>query len=356
MLMWGEGEHTTVTVMASGVGQEQLLAFAESLQPAAEGWSAFPAPCRASRSLFDGDPDAAMGYGGPSWQLGYRGPEDLSQPQDPSITVSAREGHRAMPSSCSRALRTIPTGVGREPTGHLPAGIPRPTVRRPYCTLVWIDEASGLVMTMNALGVSRERHDLVRRQHALGQPDAEWQKTVADVLPKPDEPTGPVEPPVPTQPIGFPNLAAGTLPDGRAWTINATRTATQPDGQPRVRRPHVRRIERHARRRVRQRRRVAASRHLDRHRRRRRCSSARRRASATSVSIEQTGRRPDHGADRRVERRLDRAPLVRRRGRRLEEGDGDRRPRRQRRRGVPPLAAARSAVSRLRGARQGAEA
>ena len=46
MLMWGEGEHTTVTVMASGISQEQLLAFADSLQPAAEGWSAFPLPAR----------------------------------------------------------------------------------------------------------------------------------------------------------------------------------------------------------------------------------------------------------------------------------------------------------------------
>ena len=41
-LAWGEGEHTLVTITATGVNEDALLAFAESLQPAAEGWSAFP--------------------------------------------------------------------------------------------------------------------------------------------------------------------------------------------------------------------------------------------------------------------------------------------------------------------------
>ena len=148
MLMWGEGEHTTVTVMASGISQEQLLAFADSLQPAAEGWAATALPVGITL-LYSGDPDTPMGYGGPSWQLGYRGPEDLSQPQDPTITVSAAKG-------TGDALAVFPNpadhpdhGLGREPARDLPAGV-RGRRCAEYCTLVWVDEASGLVMTMNA--------------------------------------------------------------------------------------------------------------------------------------------------------------------------------------------------------------
>ena len=226
MLMWGEGEHTTVTVMASGISQEQLLAFADSLQPAAEGWSAFPLPAGFDL-VFDGDADAAMGYGGPSWQLGYRGPEDLSQPQDPTITVSAAKGTAdALVVFPSPADHPDQVSVANQPAIYLQG--PEADGAQTYCTLVWIDQASGLVMTMNALGVSRnDMISFAASMHAV--PDAEWQQAVAEVLPKADEPTGPVEPPVPTQPEGFPNLAAGTLPDGRAWTINATRYRDQPE-------------------------------------------------------------------------------------------------------------------------------
>jgi hypothetical protein len=225
MLMWGEGEHTTVTVMSSGISQEQLLAFAESLQPAAEGWNATALPAGVTL-LYSGDPDAPMGYGGPSWQLGYRGPEDLSQPQDPSISVSAAKG-------TADALVVFPgpadhpeqVSVANQPAIYMQG--PEADGAQTYCTLVWIDRASGLVMTMNALGVSRnDMISFAASMHAV--PDADWQQAVAEVLPK-REPTGPVEPPVPTQPEGFPNLAAGTLPDGRVWTINATRYRDEPD-------------------------------------------------------------------------------------------------------------------------------
>ena len=226
MLMWGEGEHTTVTVMASGISQEQLLAFADSLQPAAEGWAATALPVGIAL-LYSGDPDTPMGYGGPSWQLGYRGPEDLSQPQDPTITVSAAKGTGdALVVFPSPADHPDQVSVANQPAIYLQG--PEADGAQTYCTLVWVDEASGLVMTMNAFGVSR--NDMIAfaaGMHAV--PDAEWQQAVAEVLPKADEPTGPVEPPVPTQPEGFPNLAAGTLPDGRAWTINATRYRDQPE-------------------------------------------------------------------------------------------------------------------------------
>ena len=227
MLQWAEGEHTIVTVMASGVTEAQLVAFGESLQPAAEGWNAFPLP-EGFTLAYSGDPDAPMGYGGPSWQLGYRGPEDLSQPQDPSITVSAAKG-------TPDALVVFPgpgdhpdrVSVANQPAIYL-AGPPGDPAASTYCTLVWFDEASGLVMTMNAIGVSR--NDMISFAASFHSvPDDEWQNAVAAVLAKADEPTGPVEPPVPTQPEAFPNLAAGSLPDGRAWTINATRYRDEPE-------------------------------------------------------------------------------------------------------------------------------
>ena len=222
-LAWGEGEHTLVTITATGVGEDALLAFAESLQPAAEGWSAFPMPAGFTLA-FDGDPDAAMGYGGPSWQLGYHGPEDLSQPQDPSIAVSASQG-------TADALTVFPGPSDRPVSvqvGDNPAVMISSSDSPPYRTLVWFDSKTGLVLMVNASGVSSdELLSFASSLHSVS--DAEWQKTVAPVLPKPDEPTGPVEPPVPTQPIAIPSLAAGTLPDGRAWTINGTQYRDAPD-------------------------------------------------------------------------------------------------------------------------------
>ncbi len=174
--------------------------------------------------VFDGDPDAAMGYGGPSWQLGYHGPEDLSQPQDPSIAVSASQGTAdALTVFPSPSDRPVSVEVGDNP-GVMISSSDSP----PYRTLVWFDAKTGLVLTVNASGISAD--DLLSFASSLhAVSDGEWQKTVAPVLPKPDEPTGPVEPPVPTQPIAIPNLAAGTLPDGRAWTINGTQYRDAPD-------------------------------------------------------------------------------------------------------------------------------
>ena len=173
----------------------------------------------------DGRPTVGKsGYGGPSWQVGYHGPEDLSQPQDPSIAVSASKGTAdALTVFPSPSDLPVSVEVGGNP-GVMISSSDSP----PYRTLVWFDPKTGLVLTVNAAGISAD--DLLSFASSL-QPvsDAEWQKTVALVLPKPDEPTGPVEPPVPTQPIAIPNLAAGTLPDGRAWTIDGTQYRDAPD-------------------------------------------------------------------------------------------------------------------------------
>ena len=165
-----------------------------------------------------------MGYGGPSWQLGYHGPEDLNQPQDPSIAVSASQGTAdALTVFPSPSDRPVSVEVGGKP-GVMISSSDSP----PYRTLVWFDATTGLVLTVNASGISAD--DLLSFASSLhAVSDGEWQKTVAPVLPKPDEPSGPVEPPVPTQPIAIPNLAAGTLPDGRAWTINGTQYRDAPD-------------------------------------------------------------------------------------------------------------------------------
>ena len=174
--------------------------------------------------VFDGDPDAAMGYGGPSWQLGYHGPEDLSQPQDPSISVSASQGTAdALTVYPSPSDRPVSAEVGGNP-GVMISSSDSP----PYRTLVWFDAETGLVLIVNASGISE--NDLLSFASSFHSvSDDEWQKAVGAVLPKPDEPTGPVEPPVPTQPIAIPNLASGTLPDGRAWTINGTQYRDAPD-------------------------------------------------------------------------------------------------------------------------------
>ncbi len=225
VVMWAEDPQRLVTVTSTGLVEEKLLAFADNLQPAGDTWEALALPANAAL-VFDGDPDAAMGYSGPSWQLGYRGPEDLSQPQDPSITVSAAKG-------TPDALVVFP-GPGDHPDQVSVASQPAIYLQGPeadgaqtYCTLVWFDEASGLVMTMSALGMSR--NDMISFAASFHSvPDDEWQQAVAEVLPK-DEPTGPVEPPVPTQPMAFPGLASGTLPDGRTWTINGTQYRDAPD-------------------------------------------------------------------------------------------------------------------------------
>jgi len=223
VLMWAESANTMITLTSNGVQQQQLLAFAESLQPAAEGWSAFPMPTGFSL-VYSGDPNAPMGYGGPSWQLGYRGPEDLSQPQDPSIAVSASQGTAdALTVFPSPSDRPVSVEVGGN-AGVMISSSDSP----PYRTLVWFDPKTGLVLTVNASGISAEELlSFASSFHSVG--DDEWQRTVAPVLPKPDEPSGPVEPPVPTQPIAIPNLASGTLPSGRTWTINGTQYRDAPD-------------------------------------------------------------------------------------------------------------------------------
>ena len=223
VLTWSEGEHTLVTITSSGITEQTLVDFAESLQPAAEGWSAFPLPTGFTL-VFDGDADAAMGYGGPSWQLGYRGPEDLSQPQDPSITLSAAKGTAdALIVYPGPADHPVSVNVGDSP-GILVSSGDSP----PFHTVVWFDTESGLVLALNASGISEsELLSFASSFHPVS--DDEWQKAVAPVLPPPDEPVGPVEPPVPTQPIALPALASGTLPDGRTWTIDGTQYRDAPD-------------------------------------------------------------------------------------------------------------------------------
>jgi hypothetical protein len=222
-LTWAEGEHTVVTITATGISEQGLVDFGESLQPAAEGWSAFPLPAGFTL-VFDGDADAAMGYGGPSWQLGYRGAEDLSQPQDPSISVSASKGTAdASVVFPGPSDHPVPVEVG-DSAGVLVSSSDSP----PFHTLVWFDPQLRLVLTVNASGI--DEGDLLAFAASLHSvSDEEWQKTVADVLPKPDEPTGPVEPPAPTQPIALPALASGSLPDGRTWTIDGTQYRDAPD-------------------------------------------------------------------------------------------------------------------------------
>ena len=46
MLMWGEGEHTTVTVMASGISQEQLARVRRQPATGRRGMERHGAPCR----------------------------------------------------------------------------------------------------------------------------------------------------------------------------------------------------------------------------------------------------------------------------------------------------------------------
>jgi len=52
---------------------------------------------------------------------------------------------------------------------------------------------------------------------------------VTSVLPQPQDRSDVVDPPVPTQPLALPNLASGTLPDGRRWTIDGTQYRDPPD-------------------------------------------------------------------------------------------------------------------------------
>ena len=279
-----------------------------------------------------------------------RGSEPAAGPDDHGV---GREGHRGCPRGVPEPCGSSRPGVGREPTGHLPAGtrgrrcadLLHPRVDRPGERARDDDERARCLA---------QRHDLVRRQHARGarRRVAAGRRGGAAQGRRTDR----------SRRTARAHAARGVPEPRRGHAARRSGVDDQRHplprparGQPGVWRPHVRRIERHPRGRVRQRRRVAASRHLDRHRRWR--APLRRHARVSDERVGRAGRRgSDHGADRRVQRPVDRAPLVRRRGRRLEEGDGDRRPRHQRRRGVPPRAAARSAVSRLRGARQGAEA
>ena len=187
-----------------------------------------------------------MGYGGPSWQLGYRGPEDLSQPQDPTITVSAAKGTAdALVVFPSPADHPDQVSVANQPAIYLQG--PEADGAQTYCTLVWIDQASGLVMTMNALGVSRnDMISFAASMHAV--PDARvaaGRRGRAAQGRRTDRPRRTAR-----------AHAARGLPEPRRG--HAARRVARVDhqrhplprparGQPGLWRPHVRRIERHPR-------------------------------------------------------------------------------------------------------------
>ena len=104
MLGWGEGEHTLVTIMATGVDEEALLAFAESLQPSAEGWSAFPCP-RASPSCSTVIPMQRWATAGPRGSSATAAPK-ISASRRILRSRCRRRRARQMPSRCTPVRRT----------------------------------------------------------------------------------------------------------------------------------------------------------------------------------------------------------------------------------------------------------
>ena len=228
LIIWAEDPQTTVSVTTDGLTGTEPIDFANGLQPdaatpATDDFSATVLP-QAVALAYAGPADLPMGYGGPSWSLGYRGPEDLSQPSDPFLNLTATMGTKdALTVYPAPRSRTEAITVGGQPA--LLIDISRDDPTQQMREMVWHDAASGLVFTMSASGIdAAAMRSFAEGLHPVSE--EEWQAAVASLRP----PTGgeSPEPPIeePTPPSTIPAIAAGTL-DGRSWTINGLRV---PDG------------------------------------------------------------------------------------------------------------------------------
>ena len=228
LVMWAEDPQTTVSVTADGLTGTEPIDFANGLQPdtttpATDDFTATVLPEEVALA-YVGPADLPMGYGGPSWSLGYRGPEDLRQPSDPFLNLTATMGTEdALTVYPAPRGRTEAVAVAGQPA--LIIDVSRDDPAHQIRELVWRDEATGLVLTMSASGIDPATMlSFAEGLHPVSEED--WRAAVAAVQP----PTGGETPEPgfeePAPPATIPAIATGTL-DGRAWTINGLRF---PDG------------------------------------------------------------------------------------------------------------------------------
>ncbi len=232
LIIWAEDPHTTVSVTADGLADGYPMEFVNGLQPdlataATEDLTATALP-QGLTLVYAGSPDAPMGYGGPSWSLGYRGPEDLSQPSDPFLNLTATMGTEdALTVYPAPRGRTEAVTVAGQPALLVDISRDDPTQQQ-MRELLWRDATSGLVFTMSAAGVdAATMQSFAESLHPVSE--EEWQAAVASLRP----PTGGEIPEPefeePAPPETIPAIAAGTL-EGRAWTINLLRFADGSQG------------------------------------------------------------------------------------------------------------------------------
>ncbi len=232
LIMWAEDPQTTVSVTADGLTGTEPIDFANGLQPdgatpATDDFTATVLP-QAVALTYAGPADLPMGYGGPSWSLGYRGPEDLSQPSDPFLNLTATMGTEdALTVYPAPRGRTEAVTVAGQPALLVDISRDDPTQQQ-MRELLWRDTATGLVFTMSASGTDAATMvSFAASLHPVSE--EEWQAAVAAVRPLSGGETPEPGFEEPASPETIPALATGSL-DGRSWTINGLRFPDSDEG------------------------------------------------------------------------------------------------------------------------------